>query len=371
MLRKPHFLWLFFLLGFSTCVDPVVPAYNYLSGFVFIEGEVTDKPGETTVRISESSLIYGQYTSVPVSGATVKILDNQGGETLLTVGEIEGAYQAPENFAGSPDREYRMDVILPDGRNYRSGWEKLPAPIPMDTLYADFDPEYEYDENKDKFTPAHRIRADWQDPPGIKNYYEWRFRVYKEALFCASCFGAVYRNGECIRVTTLPASYRYDYLCYEPCWTISFGEKVDVFSDEFVDGNQIKGREVGAVIFDTHHPILVVVSQYAITLDHYRFKLLLKNLSSETGGLNATPPAAIIGNIVNANDPEEKVLGYFGASANRSRYIFIDRTFTPGAPTGGYQPNLEPAPPPPGSTPQAPCVESATRTGTKPEGWPN
>ena len=365
-------LLLFALFGPTTCIDPVAPDYNYLSGFVFIEGEVTDKPGETAVRISESVLSFGQYSFSPISGASVRVIETGGPELTLAETPAEsGTYKAPSGFAGQTGNEYRLEIVFPDGRQYLSTPEMLPKAVELDTIIPDFDPEYEYNDKKKEFHGAHRIRGEWQDPPGEKNYYEWRFLVYKKALFCASCFGGIYRNGECQPVASLSASNRYDYLCSEPCWTISPGESVNVFSDEFVDGNRVTGREVAVLPFESRYPALVLVSQYSITLDHYRFKLLLQNLSAETGGLNATPPAAIIGNIVNPNDPEEKVLGYFGASANRSKYVYIDRVNTPGTPFGGYTPNFEPPPPPPASTPTAPCMETETRTGIKPEGWPN
>lgn len=367
------FRWLLLIcalaVGLSTCVDPQAPEFEYLEDFLFVEGEITDQAGETVVRISESTLSFGRYVTLPVEASPVTITSDDNEVTTLYRKE-DGLYVAPDDFRGRSDVRYRLEFGLADGRVYQSAWERMPQAIPLDSLYFVFEQESIFDEANNEFKPAHRILADWRDPVDNANFYEWRYLVFRQAFFCISCFGGIYRNGNCLRDPNLPPDNRYDYQCETPCWNIFRGTDVNTFSDEYVNGNTVRAREMAVIPFDSYHPLLIEVQQYTVTAERYRFNRLLADLTQGSGGLNAPPPAAIIGNITNAQDSEEKVLGYFGAASRRDRRLYVDRSRTNGTPSGAYVPVYEPPPPPPASVPYAPCIESSTRTGMKPEGWP-
>jgi hypothetical protein len=71
---------------------------------------------------------------------------------------------------------------------------------------------------------------------------------------------------------------------------------------------------------------LVNLEQISVSLEVYKFYQLVRQLTQGTGGLADTPPSAIVGNIQNVSNPDEKVVGYFGV-ANVQKYSFwIDRS---------------------------------------------
>lgn len=357
-------------LGTLGCVDPYQPAYHHLDKLLIIQGRATDRAGDTEVSINESTLLLGSYVSRPISGAVAIIVDDQGGQTpLMEDPEFPGTYRAPEVFAGITGRSYQLEVTLSDGRRYASTPEQLPTGIPVDSLYVVFDPENRYNEQREEFTASHRILVDWRDPRDQVNFYQWRYRIFREEIVCTSCDGGVYRDGSCQDRDSIPADVRYDYLCNGPCWSITPVNTTNVFSDELVNGQTVRGKEAANILFESRKNLLVEINQYTITSGQYKFNRLLTELALESGGLNATLPGSIVGNISNVQDPEEIVIGFFGASARRDRRIFLRRTDTEGTPTGeGYTPKLEP-PSPPENIPRAPCTESLYRTTQKPEGW--
>ncbi len=69
-------IFLLLSCGLIACIDANVPEYDYLDGFIFVEGEVTDQPGQTQVRISESLLSFGHYIAQPQREASVMILSD-------------------------------------------------------------------------------------------------------------------------------------------------------------------------------------------------------------------------------------------------------------------------------------------------------
>jgi len=116
-------------------------------------------------------------------------------------------------------------------------------------------------------------------------------------------------------------------------------------------------------------------------------KQVLKDLVDNNAGLNAPPPAALVGNMYNPTNTDEFVLGRFTAAAATVKSIFIDRTQIRDAPVERPIP-LRPEkcndicsgsdcspfiPPPPECIPitRIPCAESRFKTSIRPEGWVN
>jgi hypothetical protein len=105
----------------------------------------------------------------------------------------------------------------------------------------------------------------------------------------------------------------------------------------------------------------------------YNYYKVLKDIVDNSGGFNAPPPAALIGNMTNVNDSEDFVFGRFTAVATTTVSLFIDRANTPEDPIEIALPlELEPtlnSPYPPPATNFTPCTETRFRTAIRPEGW--
>ena len=102
---------------------------------------------------------------------------------------------------------------------------------------------------------------------------------------------------------------------------------------------------------------------------------LLTEQSQNNGGLADTPPAPLIGNVVNTNDASEAVGGYFMVSSERSSLFWIDRkdAVEQRLPTQGFlgRPVSLEFSELPSRPPLAPCEEGRSRTPFKPQGWVN
>ena len=100
----------------------------------------------------------------------------------------------------------------------------------------------------------------------------------------------------------------------------------------------------------------------------YEYFKVVNSQVSQSGGLNAPPPAALLGNLFNPNDASDLILGNFTAAGISTKRLFIDRSqITEYAITSPDPIILENCPTCPTSYP---CMESFTRTGIKPNGWP-
>ncbi len=70
----------------------------------------------------------------------------------------------------------------------------------------------------------------------------------------------------------------------------------------------------------------ISIQQLSISKGAYQFFNLLKSQKSINGDIFDPPPATIRGNIINLEDPESNVIGYFYASDVNEISLFIERS---------------------------------------------
>lgn len=364
------FLWsslLLVLLFLTTCVDPVVPAYDFEEDFILVEGQIVDQAGFSEIRLSRSEILFENYTLVPITGATVSSIDGNGNEVSWQQIGTTSAYAPPADFAAQSGQSYFLRVTTPTGQVIESLPETTPSRVPVAEAELRFEQEAFFSDARNRFIPAFRLLVDLEDPADADNYYQWRFREWAMIEVCASCMRARWRNGECIESPDTRFVNRWDYLCDAPCWILSQGNQINILSDEFSQGRRIDNIEAAVIEFDRLGGLLVDLEQYSISKANFDYSTVLKDLADGAGGLNATLPAALIGNLRDVSDSEVNVLGFVGVSSLEVERVYINRDTVNGTPLPfDATVVLEPVNP---SPPLAPCV-GENRTTERPIGWP-
>ena len=144
-------------------------------------------------------------------------------------------------------------------------------------IYSNFKEETVFEDE------GYYVSIDTEEPAGTGDYYRWK----------------QYVNGEYLN---------------EP-FDLLFA------SDEFVDGNPITGFEVSeALELGDHYRI----EQLSISKAAYEFFFQLQTQTAFIGGLFDSPPAALVGNIVNLDPDGKKALGYFGVSAMSAKELVVE-----------------------------------------------
>lgn len=351
-----------------TCTDAVAPVYQFDDGFLLVEGRIADRPGFSEVRIARNELLFDNYLLLPVAGADVRSVADDGSEVIwIEVPDEEGVYRAPEDFVALPGREYFLRAQTPSGEIIESAREQVPTSVPIADARVRFQQEAYFAENRDRFIPAFDILVDVDDPAGEENFYQYNFTTFEQIRICATCMRARWRNGECIESPDTRFVTRWDYLCDAPCWFSNRAVGRNVMSDNFGDGNRIE--DVLAGRFDWVRPagVLFIVEQYNTSRESFEYNSVIEQLAEGGGGLNAPLPAALVGNLTDVSENNTGVLGFIGVTAVNEERIYINRDTIDGTslPFDGI-PRLEPVMPAP---PEAPCT-GGTRTTVRPEGWP-
>jgi len=365
LLKRGAIIFLSILL--FTCTNPVSPDYQFIDGLIYIEGFVGTTERSSYVTITESNVDPNYYRNIFVSGASVYFVNEDTGNKINLV-EGNSEYIPPTNFKGEIGDKWRLEVELPNGKNYLSEVEIINPSVPAKEIGVRYDKQLEFLEDYNKYIPGHEVTITFDDPANQTNYYYWRSKIYDKVNICKICYNGKFRNNECI---SEPNVEYYTYWCESDCWQIDYGSKIYIFSDEFSNGATTSALPVANIHLNRKTKILVEVQQFSLTQKAYTYYKTIKDLVDNNGSFNAPLPAALIGNIYNANDANEYVLGRFTASSAFTKSIMIDRTLV--EESSIEKPfTANPEPEPFGPAPHyisAPCEENKYRTSIEPQGW--
>ena len=373
LLYKKHFfvkICSFLSLLFLGCIDPVTPEFEFKEGLVFVEGFVSTSLGASFVIISESVKISSTDKTVFVDGASVSFKNVNTGETISLI-EQEKAYVPPSNFKTLVGETWQLKITMPNGEQYESLPELVLNPVEISNIQATYDPELRVGSNN-KFEPGHYISVTFDDPEGEENFYYWTFRSFENLTICEICYDGIFRNNHC-EETSVSSPPFFSYPCQTSCWKIRFPESISIFDDKFSNGKTTTNLKIAEIPLVTKENMVVEIQQFSITPAAYEYYKILKDIVDNSGGFNAPPPAALIGNMININDDEDFIFGRFTAAATSTENIFINReSIIENAIEFKEQISLEPtlmSPYPPPVTITIPCSENFFRTAIRPDEW--
>ncbi|QKX03859.1 DUF4249 family protein [Aquimarina sp. TRL1] len=239
---------------------------------VFISGVLLNQTGNVNVHIQRTVPVDVE-TIDPVNDATVSLYqkDQSGVVSLLTNNftATNGTYTSLETLSPVLNNMYWVEVELADGTNYRSAEERLKPPVELKEVTR-----------KNGLT-----RVVFKDPADDINFYLVHFSYSNNGQFISD-----------------------EYL---------------VANDKLFDGN-----DQAFVEDDDDTGNYVTVTVYNINFQTYQFHLnaLLQREdqidegddddddSGDPGRLFSSPPAHLIGNIINV-ETNKAALGYFGISS--------------------------------------------------------
>ncbi|MCK9421535.1 MAG: DUF4249 domain-containing protein [Bacteroidales bacterium] len=302
------------LLMLFSCIklyDPQIDS-NAKNKYV-VSGRITNTEGWQEVDVSLSSPIESP-SYVPVSGCRVNILDDKGniflmeeynpGQYLVWIGQ--------EYL--KPGISYKVMVVAPGREILVSGFDKMPAGPSIDSVYYSVNviPTPDPDVN-------HRVMQFYVDLNAIGNYSQYyKWDVVETWEYHAAHPLEYFYDG------TFHEVYPPDY-SKNKCWSTNLVKNVFTVSTKSLSQNTYKQYPLHYV--DGHTSRLgilysILVRQLALTEEAYNYWEQLRINSNEQGGLYEKQPLAIKGNIQNATNPDNEVLGYFYATSESTRRYF-------------------------------------------------
>lgn len=318
---KKGYLILLVLSMLSGCIDPLNLNTEKGTERLVVDGLITNEPAPFSVRLSLSEP-YGSYVgnyNSTVRNATVIISDDKGNKETLTESK-PGLYTTTGNgLQGQIGNTYTLTIKTKEGKEYTSTPELLAPISDIANLYTEVREQKILNSSGNEETIyVLDVFVDAQDPLDQKNYYMWQW----EGVYQVSTQPQDYK--EKVRGIWVPKPK----VCCAVCWLTEFTNSINVKDDRLINGRQVKRHLVTQIPINERtfgSKYHIEIKQTSISEAAYDYWNMLKTQVSNVGNIQEPPPASIIGNISNVQDPKEKALGYFGASAVVKKSIFIKR----------------------------------------------
>lgn len=303
------------------CIDPYkieVPEGRQL---LTVEGLIHTGPGPHAITLSRSATYGSVFEGLirPVTGATVVVRDNEGKITFLTEGaDARGSYFTPASFRAEVGKSYTLQIQTPEGKVYTSLPERVESvpeiqSISLNTITVPV-------EGETNPRSGVQLVAELNDPADQNNFYFWRLGPSVHVLETRPDLFFV-REPE-----RMPAPKDCCITCFKT--EITGNQSLFIAQDDNFNG--LSTRIPAGFIEDNGlrfvNRFRVDLRQYGISQEAFRFLRLVKQQAEISGSIFDPPPATIRGNMINLEDPEEVVLGYFMAAGESSKRIYINKS---------------------------------------------
>lgn len=405
-----NFLYITSVLIISSCVDPESIILRGTVDVIVVDGTITNlaEPQLIKLGLSRADPLTGRFGSLPVKKATVEVVVDSN-QVVACQETIDGTYKLPNDFRGQIGHTYQLRFTLQDGTRYVSDAQTLPNAVAIGSVDVKFNVgSYTTPFSDGRFRAAHDFFLNTKDPANERNFYRWDWQLYEKQAWCQSCYEGIYavnnvlypfgesqyKSGDepfdnCFFPPLGSGAYKlltnkkFDYECRSECWEVIQSYTLNLFDDALANGGDITRRKVAQVPFYQNRPALAVIRQSSLTARAYQYFKLFQQQTQNTGGIADSPPTALVGNVRNATDDKENVVGYFAVTAISELRYWLDRADTSGPAPGlffalnGRDPIPEDPPPfgpniiigGPSRPPKAICRLSETKTPFKPVGW--
>ena len=298
----------------SGCVSPYYPNITKYENTLVVDGEITNLPGPYKVRLSRS-FTFEEKIGIPVSNATVKIIDNTGLEIQLKENsDNKGEYITTDTtFRGIVGNSYKLQIKA-DDEIYESEFQILKKPIPIDKVYWEYIPQTNVNPR------SVQLLLDTHDPDNNTHYYKWE---YEETWKFWAPISVVLKPElkECYKYTTSS--------------TFNINTTILRHNDNIERQSLLYINENTNRLYSRYS---MLVKQSAISEEAYKFFDELVRFNQNQGTLFDPIPYTLVGNIKSKTNKDIPILGYFLVSGTTEKRIFIDRTELPAeyTPTSGF-----------------------------------
>lgn len=307
------FLLLTILL--QSCITPFEPRIESknVSKYV-VSGQVTDNTEYQTVSVSTASSVNDpQY--IPVSGCSVRILDDKGNQFVMMENEA-GTYKGriETNFL-TRGSSFKVEIVTSDGINIESDFDQMSECPEVDSVYF-IRKDIETNIPR-QITRGLQFYTDLNAINLTSRFFRWELIETWE--YHVDYPREWYYDGTVHHISPPDFSRKV-------CWSTQLVKNIYTLTTENLVENKYYMLPLNFV--DNHTSRLMygyslLINQYAMSEAGYSYWDQLRINSSEQGGLYEKQPLSIQGNLHNKTNPDQVVLGFFGVSSVKSKRIFI------------------------------------------------
>jgi len=317
--KSLYIVFPFLLFGLSACIERYYPDESKLkTGTLVINAHLTNQQGMQEIEISRSApLIYPKLP--PVQGSFAELI-REDGETREFSENRPGFYgcDLDEEFLQT-GLSYSVHIILPDGNEYESEYDKL-RPVPeIDSIYYLVE-KNSYATESDSIGGV-RFYIDFTYDKEEYDYIRWDLTETYE-FHNPDIEAFILDVDHVMKVLPDSSNWKICYITNElhtihsmSMGYLDFGIYIKKpFS--FVPNIQLEQK--------LHHKYSLLVRQHSIGKEAFYYWNELKKNTQEQGWLFDKQPAMLRSNFCNVNNEEERILGFFSMSSVVEKRAFAE-----------------------------------------------
>lgn len=306
-------VFLLFSLLLSSCIERYDAAVGYEEKLLVVDAFISNAEGPYSVSLTYSSSNITDLNDY-ITGAKVKIIDNDGREYMLNHTQ-NGIYKTPFTFRALIGNTYKLHIEN-NANTYESEPCQLREPSNIDSLY--FTTGTAIITNQE--IPVLQLRVDASVCSDEETYLRWEINENWRTFL---------QRPETLIMTDDTTFTSKENIVYH-CYKSSKINSINIYSFQNLNENQITAKNIASFSTAANDKFTqryrAEILQYSISKDEYNFWSRLKQTSDEGNNFFGKQPFGVKGNMKCINDPNKDVLGFFQVAGLSSKEIYINKS---------------------------------------------
>jgi len=305
-------LVLFIVVLSVACKKPYNPSVvNSQRSYLVVEGAISTND-TTVIKLSRTVNLSSGSTVNPVRAATVTVESDHG----LTYPVFESTTPGTYKLYGGPldvSQKYRLRIKTgDDNKEYLSDYSAVKAAPPIDSIGFNYT------------STGIQIYANAHDATNNTRYYRYS---YEETWRFHARYSSDYISNGVDDVVPRTVDQRI-YFCFagNKSSTVVLASTAKLKEDQLF---QAPVTEIPSTSEKIELRYSILLRQYAMSAEGYKFWTLLKKNTEQLGGIFDAEPSTLVGNIHNTADATDIVIGYIDAGTVSTKRVFIDNSQLP------------------------------------------
>jgi hypothetical protein len=272
-----------------------------------VEGLINTGTDTTKIKLSRTVIIANKTTANSETKAVVTVEDAQNNTHALT--ETAKGIYASAGLNLDPAKQYRLRIKTSNGNTYLSDFVDVKITPVIDSVGFKTD------------GAQLQIYANTHDDTNNTRYYKydysetWQFNTKYSSFFVTNGIDIEIRSQD---ITTC---FAHDTSANT---TIN---STAALSQDVVYQFPLTTIDASSEKIETKYSILL--TQQALTKDAYAFWQNMKKNTEQLGSIFDAQPSQLTGNVHNAANPAEPVIGYVSAGTTQQKRIYITKAQLP------------------------------------------
>ena len=285
------------------------PATTAPSSYLVVEGVINGSTDSTIIKLSRTVNINQNVSSSLETKAQLTVEDMFANIYPLKEASNGRYTGGPLNLDST--KKYRLHILTSNGKTYFSDYVQFTPTPAIDSV------GYTITGN------ALQVYANTHDPKNNTRYYRWDFtETWK--------FHSKYQSGYITNGTAI-LPRRADQMVYY-CFASDVSSNIILGSSEKLQQDVIYQNPITTIVSTSEKiesKYSILLKQYALTKEAYLYWQNLKKNTEQLGSIFDAQPSTTSGNIHNAADPTEPVIGFISATNVKSKRVFISNDALP------------------------------------------